>query len=91
MSTQATIECPPVISDQTDQYARCSRNDAKTDRRNILPSRYHQPTQATPVDPVEKVNGMYRLLDVVGESGSNGYGRRHLPTLNLLAQLANYS
>lgn len=29
-------------------------------------------------DPVEKVKGMYRLLDLIGESGSNGYGRRHL-------------
>jgi hypothetical protein len=27
------------------------------------------------MDPVEKVKGMYRLLDLIGESGSNGYGQ----------------
>ncbi|KAI0250894.1 hypothetical protein BJV78DRAFT_1275616 [Lactifluus subvellereus] len=26
------------------------------------------------MDPVEKVKSMYRLLDLIGESGSNGYG-----------------
>jgi hypothetical protein len=30
------------------------------------------------MDPVEKVEGMYRLLDLIGESGSNGYGMRSL-------------
>jgi len=27
-------------------------------------------------DLVGKVKGMYRLLDLIGESGSNGYGKR---------------
>ncbi|KAI0280129.1 hypothetical protein BGY98DRAFT_965783 [Russula aff. rugulosa BPL654] len=31
------------------------------------------PTRTVPVDLAVKVNGMYRLLDVVGESGSNGH------------------
>jgi hypothetical protein len=30
------------------------------------------------MDPIENVKGMYRLLDLIGESGSNGYGRRYL-------------
>jgi len=30
---------------------------------------------ATVVDSVENVKGMYRLLDLLGESGSNGYGK----------------
>jgi|SRR6266404_6530016 len=29
----------------------------------------------TPVDLADKVKGMYRLLDLVSESGSNGYGK----------------
>jgi hypothetical protein len=27
------------------------------------------------IDPAENVKGMYRLLDLIGESGSNGYGK----------------
>ncbi len=34
------------------------------------------------MDPVEKVKGMYRLLDLICESGSNGYGERHLSEPN---------
>jgi hypothetical protein len=29
------------------------------------------------IDPAENVKGMYRLLDLIGESGSNGYGKGH--------------
>ncbi|KAI0246219.1 hypothetical protein BJV78DRAFT_1286673 [Lactifluus subvellereus] len=39
-----------------------------------LPSQNHQvPTPTPVVDLAEKVKGMYRLLDLIGESGSNGY------------------
>lgn len=30
------------------------------------------------IDPAENVKGMYRLLDLIGDSLSNGYGRDHL-------------
>jgi hypothetical protein len=36
----------------------------------------HPTVVPTSTDLVGKVNGMYRLLDLIGESGSNGYGRR---------------
>ncbi|KAI0250890.1 CHAT domain-containing protein [Lactifluus subvellereus] len=39
---------------------------AKADRQNPRLS-------PTPVDLADKVKGMYRLLDLIGESGSNGY------------------
>lgn len=41
-------------------------------------SQYHTLATVTPVDPVEKVKGMYRLLDLIDEFGSNGYDKRHL-------------
>ena len=82
----AAIECSPVILEQYDQL---SSRFAKTDQHNVQ-SPYHQPpsTQTTPIDLDRKVNGMYRLLDVVGESGSNGYGmghpQRHKPLVNIV-------
>jgi hypothetical protein len=33
---------------------------------------------ATVVDPTDNVKGMYRLLDLISESGSNGYGKGYL-------------
>jgi len=42
---------------------------------------YHRSIQVTHplhlfvVDPAGNVKGMYRLLDLIGESGSNGYGK----------------
>ena len=44
-------------------------------------SPYHRHPSVTPIDPVEKIEGMYRLLDLIGESGSNGYGTSLLPDL----------
>jgi hypothetical protein len=32
---------------------------------------------ATVVDPTENVKGMYRLLDLICDTGSNGYGKGH--------------
>jgi hypothetical protein len=66
----AAIEDLPVI---LEQYNRLPRTYAETDQRKIQ-SRHHEPP-TTPVDLAEKVHGMYRLLDVVSESGSNGHGK----------------
>jgi hypothetical protein len=68
----AVIKCSPVI---LEQYDRLPSGYAKTDQHSAQ-SQYHQPpsTRTMPVDLAGKVNGMYRLLDVVGESGSNGHG-----------------
>ena len=30
-----------------------------------------------PVDLADEVEGMYRLMDLISESGSNGYGKEH--------------
>jgi hypothetical protein len=68
----AAVECPPAI---LEQYDRLPSSYTKTDQHNVQ-SQYHQPpsTRIIPVDLAGKVNGMYRLLDVVGESGNNGHG-----------------
>ena len=68
----SALECSPVI---LEQYGRPPSSYAKTDQHNVQ-SQYHQPpsTRTIPVDLAGKVNGMYRLLDVVSESGSNGLG-----------------
>jgi hypothetical protein len=68
----ATVDCSPVI---LEQYDRLPSSYAKSDQHNVQ-SQYHQPplTRVIPVDLAQKVNGMYRLLDVVSESGSNGHG-----------------
>jgi hypothetical protein len=68
----AAVECSPVI---LEQYDRLPSSYANTDQHNVQ-SQYHQPpsTRTIPVDLAGKVNGMYRLLDVVRESGSNGHG-----------------
>ena len=34
----------------------------------------------TPVDLADEVKGMYRLLDLISESGSNGYGKDSDPS-----------
>ena len=68
----AAVECSPL---NLEQYDRLPTSYAKVDQHNVQ-SHYHQPssTWTIPVDLAGKVNGMYRLLDVVGESGSNGHG-----------------
>lgn len=40
-----------------------------------MQSQYPQTPPTATVDLAEKINGMYRLLDVVGESGCNGHGK----------------
>jgi hypothetical protein len=37
-----------------------------------------QGSLATVADPTENVKGMYRLLDLICDTGSNGYGKGHL-------------
>lgn len=80
----ATVECSPVI---LEQYSRLPRSYAETDQQEVQ-SRHHEPP-TTPVDLAEKVHGMYRLLDVVSESGSNGHGK-WLPTPKRWTQLAGF-
>jgi hypothetical protein len=65
----AAVECPLVI---LEQYDRLPSSYTKTNQQ----SQYHPPpsTRIIPIDLAGKVNGMHRLLDVVGESGSNGQG-----------------
>lgn len=78
-SPYAAVEYPSAILGQYDgvpsSYTKIDQN---------VQSQYHQPppTRTVPVDLAVKVNGMYRLLDVVGESGSNGHGMLRIPTRN---------
>ena len=70
------VKCSPVVLEQHDpRHDRLPDSYAKSDQHNVQ-SQYRQPpsTRTIPVDLAGKVNGMYRLLDVVGESGSNGHG-----------------
>lgn len=66
------FEYPPAI---LGQYDRLPNSYTNAEQHNVQ-SQYHQPllTRTVPIDLAEKVNGMYRLLDVVSESGSNGHG-----------------
>jgi hypothetical protein len=36
------------------------------------------------MDLAEEIKGMYRLLDLISESGSNGCGNEHFPDTLLL-------
>ena len=69
--TYAIVEILPDISEN---YNQLPRSYANTDQLKAQ-SQYLQPPPAIRVDLAEKVNGMYRLLDVVAESGSNGHGK----------------
>jgi hypothetical protein len=40
----------------------------------------HDNPTPTPVDLADEVKGMYRLLDLISESGSNGYGKDSDPS-----------
>jgi len=62
----------PVISDELSQ-------SSNVDQQSL---HHHRLIPVTPLDPIEKVKGMYRLLDLIGESGSNGYSRRRLSVPN---------
>jgi len=42
---------------------------------------------ALPIDLVEKIQGMYRLLDLISESGSNGCGNEPFPDLLLVSSI----
>ena len=53
------------------QFTRRPRDYTNLDQQDI---QYPQLPPVHSMDPVEKVKGMYRLLDLIGESGSNGYG-----------------
>ena len=71
----AAIERLPVILGQYDQLpSRSAKTDQHTE--HSVQSQYHQThsTRTMPVDLAGKVNGMYRLLNVIGESGSDGHG-----------------
>jgi len=48
-----------------------------------------QDSLATIVDPTENVKGMYRLLDLICDTGSNGYGKGHLLCNNPFKLRAN--
>ncbi|KAI0253468.1 hypothetical protein BJV78DRAFT_1153084 [Lactifluus subvellereus] len=52
------------------QFTRRPRDYTNLDQQDI---QYHRLPPVHSMDPVEKVKGMYRLLDLIGESGSNGY------------------
>jgi hypothetical protein len=71
--TESTVLCFLVILDQL------SRPD-NVDQQSL---QCHRPIPVTPLDPVELVKGMYRLLDLIGESGSNGYGRKRFSESDL--------
>lgn len=43
---------------------------------SIVRAVHPRPNLAASIDPVEHVKGMYRLLDLISESGSNGYGMK---------------
>ncbi|KAI0253465.1 hypothetical protein BJV78DRAFT_1153081 [Lactifluus subvellereus] len=53
-----------------EQFTQRPRDYTNLDQQDI---QYHRLPPVHSMDPVEKVKGMYRLLDLIGESGSNGY------------------
>ncbi|KAI0250860.1 hypothetical protein BJV78DRAFT_1282923 [Lactifluus subvellereus] len=55
----------------TEQFNQHPRDYAGID--GLPPQNQQVPTPTPVVDLAEKVKGMYRLLDLIGESGSNGY------------------
>ena len=48
------------------------RVNVGTEKRVMEPN---MKTQSSPLDLAGAVKGMYRLLDLINESGSNGYGK----------------
>jgi hypothetical protein len=65
----------------SEQVTRRPRDYTNLDQQDI---QYHRLPPVQSIDPVEKVKGMYRLLDLIGESGSNGYGTAHYVDPELL-------
>ena len=43
-----------------------------------------------PMDLAEKIKGMYRLLDLISESGSNGCSNKLFPNLLLVSSIKNF-
>ena len=50
------------MDNANDTDGKCKRND--------------QVPQPLPLDLAEAINGMYRLLDLISETGSNGNGKK---------------
>ena len=55
--------------------------------KNKIPN---PPLLTHPMDLAENIKGMYRLLDLINESGSNGCGDERFPD-SLLVSLINFS
>jgi hypothetical protein len=60
---------PPISKDQS--YQQQIGGQPIPDEKNVLKTKAHQPL---PMDLAEEIKGMYRLLDLISESGSNGCG-----------------
>ncbi|KAH9992112.1 hypothetical protein BJV77DRAFT_1150232 [Russula vinacea] len=67
--------------EQADESGTMNKLDDLTPR--------YDPTVDPVVDPAENVNGMYRLLDLIGESGSNGYVDKVVIAQNSLQRFIN--
>jgi hypothetical protein len=62
-------------------FTRHPRDNAVFDQQDVQCSRL---SAVNSMDPVKAVKGMYRLLDLISESGSNGYGKGRLPDADML-------
>ena len=71
MSTIAVTRYPPflVLIGVDEEISNARGKDPPNNRAPLLPC----------MDLAEEVTGMYRLLDLISESGSNGCGNKHCP------------
>src|SRR6267154_2679408 len=86
---------PPLPLDSAASNGQSTRQDFRVDsqmdssgkkgQNNILPvDRRHL---TLPMDLAEKIKGLYRLLDLINESGSNGCGNEPFPDSLLVASI----
>jgi hypothetical protein len=85
---------PPLPLDSAASNGQSTRQDfdrqmdsSRKKGQNKIPD---PPPPTLPIDLAEKIKGMYRLLDLISESGSNGCGNELFPD-SLLASSINLS
>jgi hypothetical protein len=79
-AAQKPAELAAFNQDNIDPQAGASRNDPDTGSRNANreDKQNNQAPRPLALDLAEEITGMYRLLDLISESGSNGCGKELL-------------
>ncbi len=84
---------PPLPLDLAASNGQSTRQDFRVDGQMYSSGKKGQnkipdpPHLALPMDLAEKIKGMYRLLDLISESGSNGCGNEPFPDLLLVSSI----